>query len=96
MSLTLRPTGLQVSAAFAHPADWSVYEDGQKIGRLREEHAPARPERAWYWSITVIGGPRGHVRTEGHAATLDQAKADFRAHWEAFKAAGQDSESGKA
>jgi hypothetical protein len=95
MALTLRPTGLQASAAFAHLADWSVYEDGQEIGRLREEHAPARPERAWYWSITVLGPGRGRVRTEGHAETLEQAKGDFRAHWEAFKAAGEDSESGK-
>jgi hypothetical protein len=73
-----------------------VYEDGRKIGRLREEHAPAKPELAWYWSITVLGPGRGRVRTEGHAATLEQAKADFRAHWEVFKAAGKDSESGKA
>src|SRR4051812_6429281 len=59
MPLTLRPTGLQTSAAFAHLADWSVYDDGRQIGRLREEHAPPRPERAWYWSITVLGpGPR--------------------------------------
>ena len=27
------------------------------------------------------------VRTEGHAPTLEQAKADFRTHWEAFKSA---------
>jgi len=38
MPLTLRPTGLQTSAAFAHLADWSVYDDGRQIGRLREEH----------------------------------------------------------
>jgi hypothetical protein len=36
------------------------------------------------------------VRTKGHAAALERAKADFRAHWEAFKAVGWDSESGKA
>jgi hypothetical protein len=71
MALTLRPTGLQTSAAFAHLADWSVYDDGRQIGRLREEHAPPRPGRAWYWSITVLGPGRGRVRTEGHAASLD-------------------------
>jgi len=86
MPLTLRPTGLQVAAAFAHLRDWSVYEDGQEIGRLREEHAPARLELAWYWSITASGPgpwPRAH---RSHAATLEEAKADFRTHWEAFKA----------
>jgi hypothetical protein len=95
MPLTLRPTGLQCSAAFAHLADWSVYDDGRQIGRLREEHAPPRPERAWYWSITVLGPGRGRVRTEGHAASLEAAKADFQAQWEAFKVAGKDSDSGK-
>jgi hypothetical protein len=57
MPLTLRPTGLRVGAAFPHLRDWSVYEDGQDIGRLREEHAPSRPELAWYWSITVMAPP---------------------------------------
>jgi hypothetical protein len=65
-----------------------VYDDGRQIGRLREEHAPLRPERAWYWSIIVLGPGRGRVRTEGHAPTLEQAKADFRTQWEAFKTAG--------
>ena len=36
MPLTLRPTGLQASAAFAHLADWIVLEDGREIGRLRD------------------------------------------------------------
>jgi hypothetical protein len=35
------------------------------------------------------------VRTEGHAASLEAAKADFQAQWEAFKVAGKDSDSGK-
>ena len=95
MPLTLRPTDLRVAAAFAHLRDWSVYEDGQDIGRLCEQHAPSRPELAWYWSITVMGPARDRVRTEGHAPTLEQAKVDFRTHWEAFKTAGQHSESRK-
>jgi hypothetical protein len=31
-------------------------------------------------------GARFHAATEGHAATLEQAKADFRTHWKALKA----------
>jgi hypothetical protein len=33
------------------------------------------------------GPARDRVRTDGHAPTLEQAKADFRAQWEAFKSA---------
>ena len=43
MPLTLRPTGLRNSAAFAHLADWSVLDDGVVIGRISEEQAPANP-----------------------------------------------------
>jgi hypothetical protein len=42
MPLTLRPTGLQQSAAFAHRADWVVFEDGKSIGRI---YCPARHAR---------------------------------------------------
>ena len=55
MPLTLRPTGLRQSAAFAHLADYSVYDDGREIGRIYEVHAPTRPEAAWTWSIIVMG-----------------------------------------
>jgi hypothetical protein len=47
MALTLRPTGL-ASPAFAHLADWCVYDDGESIGRIYERHAPFRPELAWF------------------------------------------------
>jgi hypothetical protein len=47
---------------------------------------PLRRAR-WYWSITMMGPARFRVRTDSRAATLDQAKADFRMAWEAFKAA---------
>jgi hypothetical protein len=46
MTLTLRPTGLRQSAAFARLADYTVHEDGraEPIGRIYEVHAPTRPE----------------------------------------------------
>jgi hypothetical protein len=47
------------------------------------------------WSITVLGPGRGRVRTEGNAATLEEAKVQFAAAWTAFKVVQQDSESGQ-
>jgi hypothetical protein len=86
MPLTLRPTGLRQSAAFAHLADYSVYDDGREIGRISEEHAPSRPEVAWSWSIIVMGEARGQVPTDGYAATFDEVKRQFAECWERFKA----------
>jgi hypothetical protein len=96
MPITLRPAGLQVAGAFAHLRDWSVYADGQEIGRLREQHAPARPELAWSWSITASGPGRGRVRIEGHAPTLEQAKVDFRTHGRRSRRPGSTRNPGRA
>jgi hypothetical protein len=85
MILTLRPTGLRTAAAFAHLADWCVIEDGEEIGRIYQVHA-APPDRAWLWSLYLMGAARDHVTTSGHAATLDESKAQFRASLERFKA----------
>jgi hypothetical protein len=84
--LTLRPTGLRNSPAFAHLADWSVLEDGVVIGRISEKHAPANPENAWSWSITRYMDPRAQVTAHGRAPSLDEAKAAFQAAWAAWRA----------
>jgi hypothetical protein len=71
MPLTLRPTGLQQSAAFAHLADWVVFEDGKSIGRIYEQHAPASPDQAWFWSITVPPDMRAKILTSGRVPTVE-------------------------
>jgi hypothetical protein len=89
--LTVRPTQLSRNP---RTKDWCVYEDGQEIGRLYEDVTASRPENAWFWSLTVMGPSRDRVQTNGRAPTLEQAKADFRAQWEAFKREAKDSDSG--
>ena len=95
MPLTLRPTGLSPRP---DANDWTIHDDGVMVGRIYEDHAAHLPEGRWFWALNEAAGDahRAGVRTSGRAATLDLAKADFRAHWEAFKAAGQDSDSGQA
>jgi hypothetical protein len=78
MALTLRPTGLGKSVAFAHLADYSVYDDGREIGRIYEVHAPSRPEVAWTWSIIVMGEARGHVTTDGNAPHVRRGETPVR------------------
>jgi hypothetical protein len=61
------------------PNDYSVFEDGQLIGRIRlaRERSPA----IWLWNVTVtIPGP-----PFGDAKSIDEAKARFKTAWIAFK-----------
>jgi hypothetical protein len=61
-----------------------VIEDGQEIGRICS--AARSPEQAWFWSLYLDGEARNHVPASGHAATLEEAKAQFRASLERLKA----------
>ena len=72
MTLTLRQTG---------PRDYSVLEDGQRIGRVR--YANERIPGVWLWSIQVHlpGG-----LPMGTAKDLDVAKVAFKRAWTAFSA----------
>ena len=59
--------------------DYSVREDGQPIGRIR--YASERTPGIWIWNVQVnIPGP-----PFGSTASLDEAKAQFRAACLAFK-----------
>ena len=59
MPLTLRPTRLSRDP---DDQDWTVHDDGAEIGRLYEDLQTNRPENRWFWSITVMGPARGHMR----------------------------------
>jgi hypothetical protein len=75
--LTLR---LAVIGGQTAPDDYSVLEDGAVIGRILR--ATERKGEVWTWSVTA---PIPGV-ANGSAASLDEAKHDFRASWTAFKA----------
>ena len=52
-------------------ADWVVFEDGKSIGRIYEQHAPASPDQAWFWSITVPLDMRAKILTSGRVPTVE-------------------------
>jgi hypothetical protein len=59
--------------------DFDVLADGKVIGRIYEDaSASTPPELRWLRSVTAIV-PAIPNRTNGHAPTLDEAKAKFRA-----------------
>ena len=88
--LTLRP-------AWPRPNtnDWSVFDNGETVGRIYEDRAAHLPEGRWFWALNEAAGDahQAGVRTSGRAATLDHAKAAFRASLDGYKA-WRDSESG--
>jgi|SoimicmetaTmtHAB_FD_contig_51_834029_length_338_multi_2_in_0_out_0_1 hypothetical protein len=61
--------------------DYSVFEGGQRIGRIR--FAGERVPGVWLWNINVhlTGG-----LLMGSSHDLDTAKAEFKAAWEAPQA----------
>jgi hypothetical protein len=68
--LTLRLIGVN---------DYSVFEDGQRIGRIR--YAKERTPGIWLWNVIVtIPGP-----PYGDAKSISEAKDRFKAAWLAFK-----------
>jgi hypothetical protein len=82
MSLTIRPTGfLRDSDA----KDYIVHEDGTEVGRIYEDRRAHLASNRWFWAHNLIGLP--HTKSYGRAATFEDAKAQFLASLEAFKAA---------
>jgi hypothetical protein len=79
MGLTLRPTGLG-SAVDKDRRGYTVFSGVSAVGRIYEERgAPA--DLQWFWAITGIFGTPPHMRMDGHAPTLESAKAQLGENW---------------
>jgi hypothetical protein len=92
--LTLRPFNIG-PPVYAHLRDYDVLEDGQSIGRIREERDTPKPGREWFWSLTIAEAHRAGVLTWGYGASFEEVKAAFRASLEGYRA-WRDSNSGAA
>jgi hypothetical protein len=82
--LTLKRAKFSRSSGQWQHEDFDVLADGKVVGRIYEDaSASTPPELRWCWSITLIvpASPAAY----GTAATLDEAKAKFRAAWEKAK-----------
>jgi hypothetical protein len=82
--LSLRPTGLS-SPAYRDWADYIIIQNGRAVGRVYEDRH-VRPELRWCWSITVFVGSRPGISTHGGTATMEEAKAQFLANWQQYRA----------
>jgi len=62
--------------------DYDVIADGEAVGRVYEQGGVGTPpDMRWFWSVTEIV-PATPGRTNGTAATREQAMAKFRGAWE--------------
>jgi hypothetical protein len=76
--LTMRPTGLRSGVDAGRP-DWTVFSGAWAIGRIYEQRGGPDSMR-WFWSFVVSDRPT-EMRWDGHAPTLEAAKAEFEAAW---------------
>ena len=84
MPLTLRPTGLSRDP---NAKDWNVFDGGpQPVGRIYEDTAAPVEGSRWAWFLQIVGASRAGVPMTGRAATLDEAKAAFRASYDGWQA----------
>jgi hypothetical protein len=61
--------------------DYDVLADGKVVGRIYDDaSAGTPPNMRWFWSVTAIV-PATPGRTNGTAATREEAMAKFRAAW---------------
>ena len=74
MSLNFRLIGSQSTN------DFEVSSGDFPVGRLYEESEAPRQLR-WYWTINGVRAGRSIMRTDGRAATLDEAKVQLTENW---------------
>ena len=81
MPLTMRPTGLS-SGVHKDRQDWTVFDDGEPVGRIYEDASASTPEELrWLWSIVIYAPPTAGIVISGKAPTLEVAKAALEASW---------------
>ena len=80
MPLKLRPTGLGAGIDKDRP-DYMVFSGGWAIGRIYQTRGGPDHLR-WFWSLTV----NPPMARSDRAATLEEAKAQLKKSWDAWKA----------
>ena len=83
MPLTMRPTGLG-SGIDKDRQDYTIYSGEWAVGRIYETRGGPDHLR-WFWSFTVTCP----MARSGRVPTLEEAKAQFRNSWDAWKALGE-------
>ena len=79
----MRPTGLGFGADKDRP-HYTIYCGGWAVGRIYETRGGPDNLR-WFWSMTITGP----MTRSDRVATLEEAKAQLRKSWDAWKGLGR-------
>ena len=80
MALTLR-FAAPLSTDYRDWLDYTIVEDGRRdVSRLYEDRH-SRPELRWFWA------PKLGITTNGHEASLNEAKEQFLRNWQKCRTA---------
>jgi hypothetical protein len=74
-----RATGL-TSPVDKDRQDFTIYSGEWAMGRIYEQRGSPESMR-WFWSLYGVFGKPADMRTDGHAPTLDETKAQFETAW---------------
>jgi hypothetical protein len=83
--MTGRATLMLLRASKSRPSgewsddDFDVRDRGRVIGRIML-HPQAPKDQPWFWTITAREA-KPSIYNKGHAASRQQAMADFKARW---------------
>jgi hypothetical protein len=62
MPLTMRATGLSSSPVDKDYQDWTIFDDGEPVGRIYEDASASTPaELRWFWSVTDYVNPKSGI-----------------------------------
>ena len=79
MALTIRETGLASPSDKDH-ADFTIYSGAWPVGLIYKERGGPELLR-WFWSLHGMFGKPPDIESEGRAATIEEAKAQFDTTW---------------
>ena len=65
---------------------WQIFYGDVRVGTIGKRVGIPRDQTPWGWSCGFYPGSHPGERTNGTAATLEQAKVDFEAAWRVFLA----------
>jgi hypothetical protein len=81
VALALRPANVSRPGGPWSEHDYDVYDGDREVGRIYS--VGGRPDGEWFWGVAFQLTRR---KTYARATTLEEAKAAFKAEYEAWKA----------